>query len=541
MKIGIAGTGRMGAAMAMRLMSVGHDVNVWNRSVEKTKPLAESGAKVQRTPRELAAASEMIITILTDASAIEQTYGGQDGLLSESGTGKIFIEMSTVRPEVEEALAAQVREKGAALVDCPVGGTVDPRVMASCSVSSAATRKTLHARNLCSISLCRRVEHVGPIGGGARMKLAINLPLLVYWQALGEALLLCKSLALDPARLMDILSDTSGGPNVLKARGPAIADALNGKEVAPVTFDIDSIRKDLRTMIEEARALGAALPVTERALACFDEASNEGLGSKDASTLPARFIRKPRKTMTAPGRSKEAGPKSVGLQRRRRRANGRHRSGCGATSTEFRVSIDLFRNANCWASCFYHQRPPFPFSRSRALFESGLPLALNPRVQPHIPTIALARAPDRGAGLGLRALIYMPTRDPTAWMWTEACQLLEQAERMHRQFFRLTAPRGARTAWEPPVNVFEDEERYIIVVALPGVAAECIEVLLDSSSIIVRASCSLPFGPSAREVRRLEIPYGYFERRIQLAAVPFEVVQRELVNGCLLLNLRKVI
>ena len=125
-------------------------------------------------------------------------------------------------------------------------------------------------------------------------------------------------------------------------------------------------------------------------------------------------------------------------------------------------------------------------------------------------------------------------------MWSEACQLLEQAERMHRQFFRLTAPRGARTAWEPPVNVFEDDDRYIIVVALPGVAAECIEVLLDSSSVVVRASCSIPFGPSAREIRRLEIPYGYFERRIQLPARRFELVQQELDNGCLILNLRKV-
>jgi 3-hydroxyisobutyrate dehydrogenase len=76
-------------------------------------------------------------------------------------------------------------------------------------------------------------------------------------------------------------------------RGPAIAAALDGKEVAPVTFDVDSIRKDLRTMIEEARALGAALPLTERALACFDEASRDGLGPKDASTLPARFIQRP--------------------------------------------------------------------------------------------------------------------------------------------------------------------------------------------------------------------------------------------------------
>lgn len=134
----------------------------------------------------------------------------------------------------------------------------------------------------------------------------------------------------------------------------------------------------------------------------------------------------------------------------------------------------------------------------------------------------------------------MPNRDPTAWMWSEACQLLDRAERMHRQFFRLGSPRGARTAWEPPVNVFEDDERYIVMVALPGVPPECIEVLLDSSTVVVRASCNVPFGPSARAIRRLEIPYGYFERRIQLAAVPFEVVQREVANGCLLLNLRKV-
>jgi len=135
----------------------------------------------------------------------------------------------------------------------------------------------------------------------------------------------------------------------------------------------------------------------------------------------------------------------------------------------------------------------------------------------------------------------MPKRDPTAWMWSEACQMLEQAERLHRQFFRLGTPRGVRTAWEPPVNVFEDDERYVIIVALPGCAPECIDVVLDSSSVIVRANCELPFGPTARAIRRLKIPYGYFERRIQLAAVPFEVVQQEVLNGCLILNLRKVV
>jgi HSP20 family molecular chaperone IbpA len=134
----------------------------------------------------------------------------------------------------------------------------------------------------------------------------------------------------------------------------------------------------------------------------------------------------------------------------------------------------------------------------------------------------------------------MPKRDPIAVMWTEACQLIEQAERMHRQFFRPAAPRGARTAWEPPVNVFEDFDRYVIMVALPGVAPDCVEVLVDSASLVVRASCDLPFDASASRIRRLEIPYGYFERRIQLPAMAFELVQKELRNGCLILNLRKV-
>jgi HSP20 family protein len=135
----------------------------------------------------------------------------------------------------------------------------------------------------------------------------------------------------------------------------------------------------------------------------------------------------------------------------------------------------------------------------------------------------------------------MTMRDPTARMWAQACHMLEEAERMHRQFFRPAGLRGTRTAWEPPVNVFEDEQSLDLIVALPGVAPENVEVLLDSSGILVRASSSLPFGAGAGSIRRLEIPYGYFERRIQLPAMSFEVARRELVNGCLILTLKKVL
>jgi 3-hydroxyisobutyrate dehydrogenase len=140
--------------------------------------------------------------------------------------------------------------------------------------------------------LCRRIEHVGAVGAGASLKLAVNLPLLVYWQAVGEALALCQPLGLEPERLISIFADSSGGPNILKTRGGMLADAMRGKAPANTTFNIDSIRKDMATMVEEARALGYdELPLTARALECFDEAARNGLGDADAVMLPANWLK----------------------------------------------------------------------------------------------------------------------------------------------------------------------------------------------------------------------------------------------------------
>lgn len=292
MKIGIAGTGRMGAAMAGRLLGLGHELTVWNRTPGKTKDLAGAGAQVADSPAALVARVDMIVTMLTDDQAIEALYHGPGGLLSQGAAGKLFVEMSTVRPEVEIALAAKVKEKGGSLIDCPVGGTVGPaREGKLLGFVGGSDEDVARARPVLD-QLCRRVEHVGPVGAGARMKLAINLPLMVYWQAFGEALALCAPLRLDPDRLISIFSETSGGPNVLKGRGPAVAAALRGQDTGPVTFDVDLIRKDLRVMIAEAKALGTDLPVSQRALECFDDAAREGLGPKDGALLPARFARR---------------------------------------------------------------------------------------------------------------------------------------------------------------------------------------------------------------------------------------------------------
>lgn len=295
MKIGFAGIGRMGAAMAARLVTLGHEVTVWNRTTAKTKPLADAGAKVAATPAVLATQSELIMTILTDAEAIAATYLGRDGLLEGAVIGKLFVEMSTVRPEVERKLAKSINAKGAFLIDCPVGGTVGPaRDGKLLGFVGGAQAHVARAKPVLD-QLCRRVDHCGAIGAGASMKLAINLPLSVYWQAFGEALALCKPLGLDPAKLIEIFSETSGGPNVLKTRGPSLIGALRGIAPDPVTFDIDSIRKDLRTMLEEGRALGYELPVSATALECYDEASRNGLGPADAVMMTASFVGQPAK------------------------------------------------------------------------------------------------------------------------------------------------------------------------------------------------------------------------------------------------------
>ena len=134
----------------------------------------------------------------------------------------------------------------------------------------------------------------------------------------------------------------------------------------------------------------------------------------------------------------------------------------------------------------------------------------------------------------------MASRNPTDWMWAQACELIEQAERMHRQFFRLTASERAQASWEPPADVFEDEHEIVIIVALPGVPAERVEVTSESGALVVRAESPLPFSGSRRAVRQLEIPYGYFERRIPLPEARFEPGTRELLDGCLILRLRKI-
>jgi HSP20 family molecular chaperone IbpA len=134
----------------------------------------------------------------------------------------------------------------------------------------------------------------------------------------------------------------------------------------------------------------------------------------------------------------------------------------------------------------------------------------------------------------------MKVRDPTLWMWGEALDMLERADRLHRQFFQLATAREASPSWEPPVDIFETTDRFVVVIALPGVAPDALAIEVEPGALLVRGQRRMPaFAPSCR-IHRLELPYGRFERRIELPPRQLQLGERQLLDGCLTLSLIKL-
>jgi len=280
----------MGTAIAQRLLERGHQVRVWNRTVDNAHDARAAGAKWTPTLGELVNDSEVVISFLLDNEAVERVYLGTNGLLTGQVEGRLFIDMSTVSPGAHGRIAPAMTSRSAAFVECAVSGSI-PTARSGTLVGFAGGEASDFARAQPLLAqLCRRVEHVGPLGSGARMKLAANLLLAVFWQAFGESLLLVDPSAMDAARAVDLLADSNIGAAILRARAPQIVAAMNGDTSGAAAFDVDTMRKDLRYMAQEATARGSSLPVANRTLECFDRASREGSGGVDSVAYPAYWI-----------------------------------------------------------------------------------------------------------------------------------------------------------------------------------------------------------------------------------------------------------
>ncbi len=287
MHIGICGTGRMGAAMAERLIEQGHAVSVWNRNAERAAPLVALGATPASTPAELVEKSDMVIAMLFDTIAQKRVYSGPSGLLAADSKLKLLIDMSTMLPGDAKALAAQVEAAGFGFLECPVGGTVAPAKAGKLLGMAGGSADAYEQAKPILDVLCRRVEHVGSAGNGAAMKLAVNLPLATYWESLGEALSLATAGGVNAELAGSLLADSSGAISVAGARIPMVVEAISDKPTAPGSFDVAGMAKDLTLMRAWAKQSDCDVPLADAASKAYDAASDDGWGENDAAVLAA--------------------------------------------------------------------------------------------------------------------------------------------------------------------------------------------------------------------------------------------------------------
>lgn len=283
--IGIIGLGNMGHAIAERLLAEGESLTVWNRSADKAEGL--TGVTIAATPNEVVQSADVIISILANDSATQAVYFGNNGLLSDALKGKVIVEMCTMAPTRSVELAAAVTDKQGLFLECPVGGTIGPALEGKLLGLAGGSDEAFAKAKPVLQKLTRRLEHFGPVGTGAAMKLSINLPLMVYWSALGEALQIALSHHVDPSLALDVLADSSGAIGAAKKRVPPIRDMVVNGEQGSTNFALENAIKDMELMVSEVQTDGDKENVVSVALQRYRKAGQEGFTDFDCSLVAA--------------------------------------------------------------------------------------------------------------------------------------------------------------------------------------------------------------------------------------------------------------
>jgi 3-hydroxyisobutyrate dehydrogenase/2-hydroxy-3-oxopropionate reductase len=290
MRVGVVGTGRMGAAMVGRLVGAGHDVTVYNRTRSRAEAVAAAhGLPVAPTPREAAVGAEVVLVSLADDAALRSAYLGPDGIVAGLGAGSVVADTSTVDPETVRELDAEVSRAGATLVDTPVSGSVSVVEAGDLLVMAGGDEAAVdHVRPVLD-SFARRVLLLGPLGAGATMKLAVNSLVHGLNVALAEALVLAEQAGVERSAAYEVFaSGATAAPFVLYKR-----QAYEHPEDAAVAFALDLVAKDLDLAAAMASRVGAEVPQLSTNREIVQRALDAGLGQSDMSAV-AEVIRRNR-------------------------------------------------------------------------------------------------------------------------------------------------------------------------------------------------------------------------------------------------------
>jgi 3-hydroxyisobutyrate dehydrogenase/2-hydroxy-3-oxopropionate reductase len=280
--VAIVGTGRMGSAMARALARGGHDVVVQNRTRSSCEALAgEIRARVVDTPAEAAAAADVTITMVADDAAVRSVFGGPDGLVAGAHRGGVLVDMSTVLPDTIQSVADDVRATGSGLLDAPVSGSVTLAESGSLTLMVGGEASDLERARPVLDSLAKTIFHLGPLGAGAGMKLAVNAVIFGLNGALAEGLVLAEAAGVDRRLAYDVIAAGAAGAPYVGYKRAQFVDP----ESAPVAFTLALTEKDLGLITRTAQALGQPLPQTAVNLELIRAASTEGRAGRDFAAV----------------------------------------------------------------------------------------------------------------------------------------------------------------------------------------------------------------------------------------------------------------
>lgn len=280
--VGVLGIGRMGGAMARAVRAAGFDLVLWNRTPDAARRLAdELGASVAERPADVAANADVTVSMLADGGAVDAVYGGADGLIAGARPGMVLVDCSTVPPAVLRAHAEAVRATGAGILDAPVSGSVALAESGKLTLMVGGEATDLERARPVLDALGATVFHLGPLGSGTAMKLAVNTVIFGLNQALAEGLVLAEAAGIARAAAYDVLAASAVGAPYVGYKRAAFLEP----ESTPVAFALDLAAKDLRLIDELATSVGLDLPQAEANLAAIEATAATRGGDRDFASV----------------------------------------------------------------------------------------------------------------------------------------------------------------------------------------------------------------------------------------------------------------
>ena len=279
-KLGFVGLGVMGSEMVLRLLSKGHTVTGYNRTRSKAERLVQKGMKWVDSPRAVAAAADVLFSMVTNSAALEAIVEGPEGILAGLTPGKFYVDISTVSPEYSRVVAAKVRAKGCDMVDAPVSGSVITLQEGKLSVMVGGSRETFEKLKPILLEIGPKVTLVGDNGLALVMKIATNLSLAVQMLAFSEGVLLAEKSGISREIAVEVLVNSAIASPMIKYRGPFVL-----KLPDEAWFNVNMMQKDMLLALELGRKLDVPMPSTAVTNEFLTAARGMGLVKEDFAVV----------------------------------------------------------------------------------------------------------------------------------------------------------------------------------------------------------------------------------------------------------------